>query len=274
MMAAGSFDQCSSCPLYNLTVSSILHIQYTYNNLRIIIVLTCIFAIISLLLAPFLHKHNSVMSPASKRGLCWPTSNVDPVHTFTKPGSRISWYYNWAPDPAKDASSIDFVPMAWNNVHIDQLESKIKDANATSMLAFNEPELPDQSHMPAELAASEWLRCIEPLRKSGIRCGSPGISSAPQGVTWLQDFLRRIREGGSDVDFLAMHWYGVELGQFYDYIWSTRHQLDASKPVWITEFASTNWNKENPLPKEHVEKFAMDSTKYLDTLDWVERYAW
>lgn len=52
------------------------------------------------------------------------------------------------------------------------------------------------------------------------------------------------------------------------------HQLDASKPVWITEFAATNWNKDAPLPRDHVEKFAKESCKYLDTLDWVERYAW
>lgn len=54
-----------------------------------------------------------------------------------------------------------------------------------------------------------------------------------------------------------------------------RHaQLGANRPVWITEFAATNWNQGNPLPREHVEKFARESCKYLDTLDWVERYAW
>ena len=52
------------------------------------------------------------------------------------------------------------------------------------------------------------------------------------------------------------------------------HQLGPEKPVWITEFASTNWNKEHPLPRDHVESFAKESAKYLDSLDWVERYAW
>jgi hypothetical protein len=44
--------------------------------------------------------------------------------------------------------------------------------------------------------------------------------------------------------------------------------------VWITEFAATNWNPDAPLPREHVESFAKESVKYLDTLEWVERYAW
>lgn len=111
------------------------------------------------------------------------------------------------------------------------------------VLGFNEPELPDQSNMSAELAANEWLRHIEPLRKSGIRVGSPGISCAGHAVGWLQDFVQKIRSGGSDVDFWAIHWYGGNvsrettksedyltdapirladnLGSFYDYIWST-----------------------------------------------------
>jgi hypothetical protein len=52
------------------------------------------------------------------------------------------------------------------------------------------------------------------------------------------------------------------------------HQLGPGKPVWITEYACTNWNEQSPLPQEHVENFARESAKYLDTLDWVERYAW
>lgn len=161
------------------------------------------------------------MSTGSKRGLCWPVDNTDPVFTFTKPGSKISWLYNWSPHPTLNSNSLHFVPMQWNNVYIDQLPENVRNVNATTILGFNEPELPDQSNMSTELAAREWVRVIEPLRKAGVRCGSPGISSAPQGVNWLQDFLQRVRRDGSDVDFYCFHWYGETLGQFYDYIWST-----------------------------------------------------
>ncbi|QIX01917.1 hypothetical protein AMS68_007434 [Peltaster fructicola] len=214
---------------------------------------------------------------ASKRGLCWPVENKDPVFTFTKPGSKISWIYNWSPNSTDGASSLDFIPMQWNCVGIDELASKVDSTKATALLGYNEPELPDQSNISAEEAAREWLRCIEPLRKAGVRAGSPGISSAPHAVGWLQDFLARIRQGGSDVDFFCLHWYGEGLGGFYDYIWSTYFQLggtDSGKKVWITEYACTNWNKDAPLPQEHVESFAAETCKYLDGLDWIERYAW
>lgn len=211
------------------------------------------------------------MAP-SKRGLAWPVENSDSVIQFTKPGSKISWLYNWSPNPSQ-SPALEFVPMQWNHVDAAQLSEKARSCNAQVVLGFNEPELPDQSNMPPELAANVWMEHIEPLRRSGVRCGSPGISSAPQGVGWLKRFLELVRSQGGDIDFYAFHWYGETLGQFYDYIWSTHHQLGPDKPVWITEFAPTNWNQAAPLPKEHVENFVMESCKYLDTLDWVERYA-
>jgi len=72
----------------------------------------------------------------------------------------------------------------------------------------------------------------EPLRcNHGIRIGSPGISSAPNGISWLKEFLSLICAGGSDVDFYALHWYGEGLGNFCDYLWSGYCRLGADKPI-------------------------------------------
>ncbi|KAK5679867.1 hypothetical protein LTS10_007815 [Elasticomyces elasticus] len=211
------------------------------------------------------------MPPATnKRGLCWPTENhgKDEVHTFTKPGSKISWLYNWSPSATPNANSLDWVPMQWNHVNIDDLQNKVKAANATTILGFNEPELPDQSNVDVELAAKEWLRCIEPMRKAGIRCGSPGISSAPQGVQWLKEFLKKIKEGGSDVDFYTKRRKCGSLNSLVSIEW-TRESSGQTLTL-----AATNWDTNNPLPKEHVEAFAKDSVAYLDGIEWIERYAW
>ncbi|KAH8886451.1 hypothetical protein GQ53DRAFT_875619 [Thozetella sp. PMI_491] len=212
-----------------------------------------------------------VLAAASKRGLAWPTTNVDNPSVFDS--SRISWLYNWSPN-ATPNSPQEFIPMQWNENDIGSLAAKAAKTTSRTVLVFNEPERGDQANMTPEHAADLWMQWIEPLRKSGIRCGSPGISSAPEGPAWLIKFLSLIHARGGDVDFYAFHWYGETLGQFYDYIWSAYYQIGATKPVWITEFASTNWDDNNPLPQDHLEDFVRQSVQYLDTLDWVERYAW
>ncbi len=207
---------------------------------------------------------------ANKRGLAWPTGNVDRPDMF---GSKVSWLYNWSPNPTPNSPQ-QFIPMQWNDNDIGSLASRVHSASAPAILTFNEPERGDQAKRSPEQAADEWIQWIEPLRKAGVRCGSPGISSAPEGAAWMIRFLSLIRARGSDVDFYAFHWYGETVGQFYDYIWSAYYQIGNNKPVWITEFAPTNWSDDNPLSKEAVEDFARQSLPYLDSLDWVERYAW
>ena len=137
----------------------------------------------------------------TKRGLCWPVENKkDDPSRFAQSGSKVSWYYNWSPHPTKGAEG-QFVPMQWNAGGIKELAENVKRTNANTIMAFNEPELPDQANMSTDDAAEAWMKHIEPLRKQGVRCGSPGISSAPQGVQWMQDFLGKIKGKGSDVDF-------------------------------------------------------------------------
>ena len=213
----------------------------------VFLVISCIF--IALYTRTFLIARKAdphllmTTASSSKRGLSWDSNNKDPTFLFTKPNSKISWLYNWSPNPTP-GSSIPFVPMQWNDMDVENLQRKIIAHGKPSfqhILGFNEPERSDQANMTSQQAAQVWIRHFEPLRRLGIRCGSPGPSSAPEGVAWLESFLTHIREGGSDIDFYAIHWYGETLGQFYDYIWSTYHRLGPNKPVWITEYAPTNW---------------------------------
>ncbi|EEB87645.1 hypothetical protein MPER_14943, partial [Moniliophthora perniciosa FA553] len=88
--------------------------------------------------------------------------------------------------------------------------------NAEIILAFNEPDLASQSNLSPSDASHLWQQYIEPLRTSGIRLGAPAVTNAP-----------------------TLHWYGEDIGAFYDYIWSMHGQFP-NYPIWITEFASTS----------------------------------
>lgn len=49
---------------------------------------------------------------------------------------------NWSPSPTPNSSSLEFVPMQWNHVGIDDLGKKAEEVKAGAVVGFNEPELP------------------------------------------------------------------------------------------------------------------------------------
>ncbi|EME89501.1 uncharacterized protein MYCFIDRAFT_206374 [Pseudocercospora fijiensis CIRAD86] len=214
----------------------------------------------------------------SKRGLCWPVENQDPIHIFTKPGSKISWIYNWSPTPtpSPNPSSLEFIPMQWNHINIEHLPKILESSPSPYVLTFNEPDLPSQANMSPELAADQFVFFHPPsppltdciflsFPSQGYRIGSPSISNSPDGAQWLSTFLQYIRtpppsEPGeklkSDIDFLCLHWYGETLGQFYDYIWATYVRPFPSlkkKNRWFTFFFffanAHQFRTKTPLPR-------------------------
>jgi len=201
----------------------------------------------------------------SKRGLAWesvgPASHPDDVLQFDK----ISWAYNWSPHPRglERAKDIEYIPMQWNGVCIEQLAEHVAARRPAAILGFNEPDLSTQSNMSPQEAAELWKKYIMPLGKhAGVRLGAPAVTSAEFGRQWLRDFFAC----GCEADFLSLHWYGESIGAFYDYVWSMHGEF--GRPVWITEFASTSSDDTG------VCDFMQQTVNYLDTLDFVERYSW
>ena len=75
---------------------------------------------------------------------------------------------------------------------------------------------------------------MQPLKAQGIRLGSPAPSSALSGKTWLQDFLTACG-GTCIVDFIALHWYGINSTQFIIYLQDFHDTFQ--RPIWVTEWA-------------------------------------
>jgi hypothetical protein len=65
------------------------------------------------------------------------------------------------------------------------------------------PQERGQSNMTAQQGADLWKSYLEPLHARGVRLGSPAPSSAPSGLTWLQDFFTACA-GACTVDFIAL----------------------------------------------------------------------
>jgi len=208
------------------------------------------------------------MSP--KRGIAWPLeNNEDSIDIF--PEDRIQWFYNWSADKRSNRNT-EFVPMLWtgNENDASRLGEKVRSQGASHILGFNEPERTEQAHISPGDGARIWKQYVEPLRGQGIRLGSPSIASTEEGLNWLQAFLNE----GCQIDFLALHWYGRGVDNFIGYITNVRERFGSRYPVWITEFACTSWNPNEPVSQDEINQFFDQSLARLDATDWVERYAW
>lgn len=69
---------------------------------------------------------------------------------------------------------------------------------------FNEPDNNEQSNLDPTYAAQLWQQYMNPLKTSGIRLGSPAVSSSGAGQPWLQQFFSACT--GCEVDFITLHW--------------------------------------------------------------------
>ena len=95
------------------------------------------------------------------------------------------------------------------------------------------PQHAGQSNLSPQQGADLWRTHLQPLKAQGIRLGSPAPTSAPSGKTWLQDFLTAC--GGCTVDFIALHWYGINSTQFIVYLQDFHDTF--KRPIWVTEWA-------------------------------------
>ena len=90
----------------------------------------------------------------------------------------------------------------------------------------------------------------------------------------MRSFLTELNTVGGQIDFLALHWYGRGADNFINWITNVRQQLGDKYPVWVTEFACTSWNPSQPVSQQEVNEFMEQSIAKLDSLNWIERYAW
>ena len=215
-----------------------------------------------------------VLSTASsKRGLVY-VSSADNSHDdgiWTESGSDLTWYYTYNSKPASAlaSSNLQFVPMLWgapsspsDTTFLDDVRSQIKGGtNISYALSFNEPDgtqATGGSNVPADLAASTWIREMEPLKADGIKLGAPAVTGAPGGFTWLENFFNACN-GGCNPDFIPVHWYGNfeglagHLGQV--------HSTYPNLTIWITEYALAHENL------HETQSFFNTSAEYFDRLE-------
>jgi hypothetical protein len=188
-----------------------------------------------------------------------------------------AWYYNWSAGPTGSAGgSAEFVPMIWGPDSVDADTLARAKSSGSVLLGFNEPDFGSQSNMSVEQALELWPQ----LQATGLRLGSPAVAvGAADPGGWLDRFLAGARDRGHRVDFIALHWYGGDFGdaavvQLRGYIQAVHDRYHL--PIWLTEYALIRFGDGGSTYPTDAEQaaFAAGSTAMLESLPFVERYAW
>ncbi len=188
-----------------------------------------------------------------------------------------TWYYDWADTRQTIAAppGVEFVPMMWGAASVTAANLAAAKQQGHELLGFNEPDMSGQANMPVAQALDLWPR----LQATGMRLGSPAVAfggDTPGG--WLDQFMSGAAQRGYRVDFITLHWYGSDfgsaaVGQLRSYIEAVYNRYH--KPIWLTEYALINFSGAQKYPTQDQQAaFVTGSTQMLDSLSYVQRYAW
>ena len=195
-----------------------------------------------------------------------------------------TWNYKWN-NNGNASLEIEYTPMSWgygganDDGDIQLYKSKYK---ATHVMAFNEPDnCNDQSGQYNNLCDTNVaVSTYKNLMKTGLRLVSPSCrENAPFG--WLKEFYDKANQQDIRIDVIAVHWYDWGsnpvnspnesptsiFNRFKTYLQNVYNLYGL--PIWITEF-NANINRTNATNYG----FMQLALPYLETLDYVERYAW
>ncbi|MGW0832602.1 sigma-70 family RNA polymerase sigma factor [Streptomyces prunicolor] len=192
--------------------------------------------------------------------------------------SGASWYYTWSTQHSgiTTPSSGSFVPMIWGAKSVT--DSSLAEARSYGpyLLGFNEPDMAQQSNMTVDQALELWPR----LMAAGKILGSPAVAyGGDTAGGWLDRFMSGAETKGYRVDFITLHWYGGDFRtpQAVDQLKSYLAAVYARyhKPIWLTEYALIDFSQGTRFPSAQQQAdFVTASTKALDGLSYVQRYAW
>ncbi|KAK3063051.1 hypothetical protein LTS18_002844 [Coniosporium uncinatum] len=231
--------------------------------------------------APLLLPSTLAADPSNKRGLVYVPSQEHPTddNIWVRPGSDLSWYYNYGASPSAaflQHPEMEFVPMLWGakdgdtgTEFYDTVKGLIDSGkNISYVLAFNEPDGDPStggSQIPADLAASTWIREIEPLKKLGVKLCAPAVTGSPNGFVWLQNFFTECA-GRCSATCMPVHWYGN-----FEGLTSHIGQKMAAYPnctIWVTEYADAN----NDL--QSTQRFYNQSAEWFDRMENITHYSY
>ena len=214
-----------------------------------------------------------------KRGLgLWTMPNA--VSALHDHAPSVEWYYSWTPDSLGTGTGKEFIPMVWDQRDMSSVVGK----RVPLLMTFNEPDNASQANMSVSDALSHWPA----LQGVADRLGSPACAGDVLGAgTWMDEFMTGCVSNGYRVDFMCVHAYQPAALSAQDAtaaleLYLKKVHVKYNKPIWLTEYSMVSWGAAIPGGKYEATfpstatqvEFASSSAAMLDSLPFVERYAW
>lgn len=217
------------------------------------------------------------------RVIPWNWAEKKGFGSATVTGLNETWHYRWS---NSGESNIDreCPPMSFGRSGSDDqgdIDLYVSKYKVTHLMGFNEVDHCDaQAGVNGFCDQDTAVAYYKNLMKAGLRLVSPSCrEGAPFG--WLEGFMQKATAQDIRIDVIGVHWYDWGsnpqsspdanpqnvFNRFKNYLEDV-HDL-YGLPIWITEF-NANPNRSAATNKAFMEL----ALPYLDTLDYVERYAW
>jgi hypothetical protein len=176
---------------------------------------------------------------------------------------RPSWFYSWSATAEDDCEYGDYHPMQWGWMTgtaptiLRYQADWYGRSQLTCAMGFNEPDKEEQSNIPEEDAADQWLR-LERMQLPLV-----GPCPAQRDSSWRQAYEALADERGLRSEYMAMHWYaGCNDGNPDNIISSIQSLYNKyGKPVWLTEFAVKDW-------------YSTGTWTRNDNFNWLAEFLW
>ncbi len=197
---------------------------------------------------------------------------------------NLGWYYSWAPgfNGTSAPAGVEFVPQIWGEKNVNAADFAEAKKHGNVLLGFNEPDNPPFQGSSVQMSVQRALDLWPQLQGTGMQLCSPAPAKHDfnNANNWFVQFMNGAKQRGYRVDKLCLHWYGsnfnadasvAELRAFLQSSYD-RYKL----PIWLTEYSLIGWGGGTPqYPPTAVQAdFAAKSAAMLDSLPFVERYAW
>jgi len=210
---------------------------------------------------------SSVGRPSKKKAMSW-TASAKSMKHFAQSG-QIGIVYNWQPNPPSGVYGIPGASQLWGMESLTQFR-KVR-GNYKYLMGPNEYNLhqPAGSGLSVGEVVTLWRNEIQPWSAKGHYLVAPSVTSAPNGITLMQQFFDELGGvGASKANAISLHMYTTDIGTMKTYV-TQMHNALGNLDVWLSEFGCQDFAKGESCNEAQAIAFMQEVLQFCEETEWI-----